>query len=104
MLPIIALLLGLLSIGSFFLCILKNKQYDLLKKTKFQVIGWCACAFALFIPTLSQYMEFCEKDYDGLIDCISTYYLMSLFLLIIVLCLNLIFFLTNRNNSKSQVL
>lgn len=98
MIQILAFLLGMVSILTLCFCVLKRKQYDYLKKIRLQKIGWCMCAFSLYIPTLSQYMEFCENDYDSMIDCIATYHLMSTFLLIIVSCLSIIIKYTNNRN------
>lgn len=98
MIQILAFLLGFFSILTLCLCILKHKQYDNLKKFRLQKMGWCMCAFSLYIPTLSQYMAFCANDYDSMIDCIATYHLMSMFLLIIVSCLSIIIKYTNCRN------
>lgn len=90
MIELAALVLGLVSWVLLLYCIFRHKHLDRLKIFKFQALSWALCSVALYIPSLSQQLEFARDDYDGIIDCVSTFHLASLSLLAVTLVLSVI--------------
>ncbi|MCD7858602.1 MAG: hypothetical protein LUH51_00300 [Firmicutes bacterium] len=90
MLELLALLLGLASWCLPILCLLRRKHISHPKISALQSGSLVLCAIALYIPSLSQYLEVLEKDYSAMIDCATAFHLASAVLLAVTLALNLI--------------
>lgn len=90
MLQILALLLGFLAWGILIIAIVKSKAFAKERLLGLRFVSWLCCAIALYIPSLCQYLEFRAKDYDSVIDCASTYHLLSAVLLIFNIVLTVI--------------
>ena len=90
MLQILTLLLGFLAWGILVVAIVKTKAFTKERLLGLRFVSWLCCAIALYIPSLCQYLEFRVKDYDSVIDCASTYHLLSAILLIVNIVLMLI--------------
>ena len=82
MLQILDLLLGFLAWGILIVLIVKSKSFTQERILGLYSISWICCAIALYIPSLCQHLEFKAKDYDSVIDCASTYHLLSAILLV----------------------
>ena len=81
MLQVIDLLFGILAWGILIISIVKNKAFTKERILGLQSISWICCAIALYIPSLCHYLEYRVKDYDSVIDCVSTYHFLSVVLL-----------------------
>lgn len=90
MLQILALLLGFGAWGILVVAIAKTKVFTKERLLRLRFVSWFCCAVALYIPSLCQYLEFRVKDYDSVIDCASTYHLLSAALLIVNIVLTVI--------------
>ena len=90
MLQILDLLLGLLAWGILIVSIAKNKTFTRERMIGLCFASWLCCAIALYIPSLCQYLEFRVKDYDSVIDCVSTYHLLSAVLLTVNIVLTVV--------------
>ena len=100
MLQISALLMGFVAWGVLIVSIMKNKTFTQERKLGLYSVSWVCCAIALYIPSLCQHLEFKAKDYSGVIDCASTYHLLSAVLLVVNLLLTMISVLLQRRNNR----
>lgn len=90
MLQIVDLLLGFFAWGVLIVAIVKSKAFTKERLYELRFVSWLCCAIALYIPSICQYLEFRMKDYDSVIDCVSTYHLLSIVLLIVNMVLTVI--------------
>lgn len=100
MLQLIALFLGLGSWALLLFCIFARKSNNSKRRCQCRILSLLLCNVALYLPYLSQHLEFKSKDYDSLIDCVSTYHLSAFALLIVNLFLNVILAVMNRKRNK----
>lgn len=98
MIELVALFMGLISWILLLYCIFKHRHFSRLKTTKFQAVSWSLCSVALYFPSLSQQLEFLSKDYDGIIDCVSTFHLASLLLLLVTFILSITLLFLSRKS------
>lgn len=96
MIELTALILGLFSWFLLLYCIFKRKHFSQLKIANFQTVSLLLCAIALYLPSLSQQLEFMSNDYDGIIDCVSFFHFASLILLLVTVSLNIALFCIAR--------
>ena len=81
MFQIFALPAGLIAWGILIVSIAKNNAFTRERMLGFRFVSWLCCAVSLYIPSLSQFLEFRARDYDGVLDCVSTYHLLGALLL-----------------------
>lgn len=97
MLQILALLLGLAAWGVLIYTIIKKQKISRQKKGFLHTVSWIFCSVSIYIPSLCQNLEFKEKDYDSVIDCVSTYHLASVVVLVMTFILYIISVIISRN-------
>lgn len=102
MLQIFALLAGLIAWGILIVSIAKNNAFTRERMLGFRFVSWLCCAVSLYIPSLSQFLECRARDYDGVLDCVSTYHLLSVILLAVNVVLTVISTALQKKHKRKE--